>query len=249
MYGTALLTVTLRGSIRMQDNSPIVAPATAQAKPMRVHPRMRVASGLYLITPDEVRTHALLDQVAPVLPAATWLQYRNKHAEAGLRMEQACALQAMCRTAGVAFIVNDDVELAMHCDADGVHLGEHDQDLRSARVRLGRERFIGVSCYDRLDRAHEAARDGADYVAFGAFQSSPTKPDARQAAWSLLREAAPLGLPVVAIGGIDLALAARAKSAGADLVAVISGVFGARDPVHAAHAYHAVLTQTTTRPS
>ncbi|HSR65937.1 MAG TPA: thiamine phosphate synthase, partial [Xanthomonadaceae bacterium] len=146
------------------------------------------------------------------------------------------ALRALCADAGVAFIVNDDVELARATDADGVHLGEHDARPDAARARLGPDAIIGGSCYADLDRAEAAARAGASYVAFGAFFPSPTKPLARRATPELLRAAACLGLPRVAIGGIRPDNAAPLVAAGADLIAVISGVFAAPDPAAAARA-------------
>ena len=195
--------------------------------------------GLYLLTPDAADTDQLLERTAPLLPHVAWLQYRNKTAGAALRRQQAESLARLCARAGVPLIINDDIALACDVDAAGVHLGEHDPDPRTARQRLGDGRIIGVSCYDSLDRAREAAAAGADYIAFGAFFPSPTKPGARRAALALLREAAGLGLPKVAIGGITPDNARTLVAAGADLVAVISGVYDATDPVAAARAHAA----------
>jgi thiamine-phosphate pyrophosphorylase len=129
----------------------------------------------------------------------------------------------------VPFIVNDSVELALEVDADGVHLGREDGDPRAARQRLG-ERLIGVSCYDEVPRAGDAARAGADYVAIGSVFPSATKPIAVRAPLALLGEAGRLAsLPVVAIGGITADNAPEAIAAGADMVAVISAVFDATD--------------------
>jgi thiamine-phosphate pyrophosphorylase len=158
----------------------------------------------------------------PLLPFASCLQYRNKRADAGLREQQAVALRGLCRGAGVPLIINDDASLAAKIGADGVHLGEHDGDIVAARALLGDGAIIGVSCYDELLRAEIAARTGADYIAFGAFFPSPTKPNARRAAPALLQAAARLGLPRVAIGGITPDNARPLIAAGADLIAVIS---------------------------
>jgi thiamine-phosphate pyrophosphorylase len=192
--------------------------------------------GLYLVTPDEPDGDHLLARVAPLLAEASCLQYRNKAADADVRLRQARALRALCAMGGVPLIINDDVELAAAVGADGVHLGEHDAAIGDARMRLGAAAIIGVSCYDDLARARHAAAAGADYLAFGACFASPTKPNARRATPELLRQAAVLGLPRVAIGGITPENAALVVAAGADLIAVISGVFDAPDPVAAARA-------------
>lgn len=192
--------------------------------------------GLYLVTPEAVPDMAL---IARLLPHAACLQYRSKQADADTRRQQALALRAACTEAGVAFIVNDDIALADAVRADGVHLGEHDDAVAAARIRLGDAAVIGASCYDDLARADAAALAGASYLAFGAFFPSPTKPNARRAMPELLREAARFGLPRVAIGGITPDNARPLVAAGADLIAVISGVFDAPDPLQAAHAYQA----------
>ena len=197
--------------------------------------------GLYLVTPDESDGERLLARVRPLLADAACLQYRNKAADADLRLRQARALRALCAQSGVPLIINDDVALAAAVDADGVHLGEHDADIGDARARLGATAIIGVSCYDVLARAQRAAAAGADYVAFGAFFASPTKPGARHATPELLRQAAALGLPRVAIGGITPENAGIVVAAGADLIAVISGVFDAPDPVAAARTCRALF--------
>lgn len=199
--------------------------------------------GLYLLTPEEPDTSRLLARVERVLGEATWLQYRAKSANAALRREQAAALLAACRAANVALIVNDDARLAADIGADGVHLGENDGDIAAARALLGPQARIGASCYDDLQRAHDAVRAGADHVAFGAFFASPTKPLARRADPALLRDSAVLGVPRVAIGGITPANARALVDAGADLLAVISGVFDAPDPLAAARAYRACFAR------
>ena len=197
--------------------------------------------GLYLLTPDEPETAQLLAQVASVLPHATWLQYRNKRADAALRRAQVQALLPLCRATGVPLIVNDDWRLAADLGADGAHLGEDDGALIDARAALGADAVLGASCYDDITLAQRAVEAGASYVAFGAFFPSPTKPDARVARKSLLRDAEALGVPRVAIGGITPENARQLAAAGADLVAVISGVFAARHPAAAAHAYRAAF--------
>ncbi len=212
-------------------NSPLPGPGPTAARPAAV-------KGLYLITPDEADTARLLARTAPLLAAgATWLQYRNKAAGDALRQQQATALQALCSESGVPLIVNDDVRLAREVGAAGVHLGEDDGNIAAARGLLGARAIIGSSCYDRLDLAEAAVAAGADYVAFGAFFPSRSKTVTRQATVELLSQAACLGVPRVAIGGITPDNARRLVEAGAELVAVISGVYDAADPVAAVHAY------------
>ncbi len=200
-------------------------------------PSVRAARGLYLITPEEPDTDRLLARVAAVLPCATWLQYRQKDADASRRHAQATALQALCAQAGVPLIINDDVALAETVGAAGVHLGEDDGDIAAARARLGERAIIGASCYDEPALAERAVAAGASYVAFGAFFPTRSKATTRRATPALLKQAAALGVPRVAIGGITPDNMGPLVSAGADLVAVIGGVFEAADPVAAALAY------------
>ena len=189
-----------------------------------------IRRGLYLLTPDEPDTQRLLERVAGVIGAASLLQYRNKRADAALAAAQVAALLPLCRTHGVPLLVNDDWRLAHATGADG-------GDLAAAREALGPQAIIGASCYDSLAAARTAVAAGASYVAFGACFPSPTKPHARRAPPGLLRDARQLGLPVVAIGGITPDNAPDVVAAGADLLAVISGVFDAADPAGAARAY------------
>ena len=192
--------------------------------------------GLYLITPDAGDPSRLLERVAPLLPFAACLQLRAKSMDAHALRDAGARLREACKQAGVPFIVNDDARLAHELDANGVHLGERDGGIVKARALLGDDAIIGISCYDDLQRARDAAAAGADYIAFGAFFPSPTKPDARRASLDLLRDSADLGLPRVAIGGISADNARPLVEAGADLIAMISGVFDAPDPVRAARA-------------
>ena len=204
------------------------------APPLPTGPR-----GLYLVTPDEADTARLLARVEPLLgEGVAWLQYRNKGADAALRREQAGALQALCQRAGLPLLVNDDVALAEAVGAAGAHLGEDDGDIAAARARLGPNAILGASCYDSLELARRAVAAGAGYVAFGAFFPTATKATTRRAAPELLRQAASLGVPRVAIGGITPDNAGPLVAAGADLVAVIGGVFDAPDPVAAVRAYN-----------
>lgn len=213
---------------------------------MQAKARTFPGRGLYLVTPDEMDTPRLLARVSLVLPYAALLQYRNKHAGSKLRREQADALLTACRAHGVPLIINDDWRLAADIGADGAHLGEDDGALGLARRSLGAHAILGASCYDSLPRAEAAALGGASYLAFGAFFPSPTKPDARRAGMQLLKDAARFDLPRVAIGGITPDNTPRLVEAGADYVAVISGVFDAADPVAVAKTYQRGFTATPT---
>jgi thiamine-phosphate pyrophosphorylase len=188
--------------------------------------------GLYAITPDMPDTEALLVKVGLALEGgAAVVQYRSKNADVALRHEQASELAALCRDFHVPLIINDDLRLADLVNADGVHLGKDDgTTVKEARMILGPDRIIGISCYADFARALLADREGADYVAFGSFFPSPTKPDAVPASPGLLRQAKTrLHLPVVAIGGITLDNSGTLIDAGADAVAVISALFDSPD--------------------
>jgi thiamine-phosphate pyrophosphorylase len=195
--------------------------------------------GLYAITPDWQETARLLLVTEAILKGGCrLLQYRNKTASPCHRDEQAVALRGLTRRYGALLIINDDLELALASEADGVHLGAEDGDLAAARMRLGPDRLLGASCYQRLELAGAAAHAGADYVAFGSFFASPTKPLAKRADPALIVGARQqYGLPVCAIGGIDLDNASGLVNAGAKLLAVISSVYNAKDPERASRAF------------
>jgi thiamine-phosphate pyrophosphorylase len=192
---------------------------------------LSVINGLYAITPDEPDTAELLRKVRLVLlGGASILQYRNKTADAAMRLEQASALRELTHEFSVPLIINDDALLAQQVDADGVHLGGEDGSVAAARAVLRSGKLIGVSCYNRIALAHQAVRQGADYVAFGSFFASTVKPGAVVALPDLLRQARrEISLPLVAIGGITVHNCAPLLEAGADALAVISAVFSAAD--------------------
>ena len=194
--------------------------------------------GVYAITPETADTESLLTRVeAALVGGVAAVQYRDKSADVARRHEQASELVALCRRYKVPLIVNDDLRLADLTDADGVHLGRDDGSLREARIILGKGKFIGASCYQSLDLAHAAQAAGADYVAFGSFFASPTKPAAGRADTALLRAATQaIRIPIVAIGGITLANAPLLLDSGADCLAVLSALFDAPDVGAAAHA-------------
>lgn len=195
----------------------------------------KTISGLYAITPGLADPGLLAGKVEAALRGgARVVQYRNKAADERLRHEQAFRIGRACRDAGACFIVNDSIELARKVAADGVHLGKDDEGIGAARALLGPGKLIGVSCYNELWRARDAAAQGADYIAFGSFFPSPTKPGAVTAEPELLRAAREFSLPIVAIGGITPDNAAGLIEAGADAVAVVSAVFDAPDVERAA---------------
>ncbi|HEY5995268.1 MAG TPA: thiamine phosphate synthase [Gallionellaceae bacterium] len=187
--------------------------------------------GLYAITPDEADTDVLLRKARLALQGGVrLLQYRNKIAGANTRQMQARALRALTREYSAMLIVNDDAQLAKQVDADGVHLGRADETLGAARAILGGQKIIGISCYNQLLQAKAAIAEGADYVAFGAFFPSATKPGAVKAGPELLRQArSECSAPIVAIGGITAQNGAALVEAGADALAVITAVFDAPD--------------------
>jgi thiamine-phosphate pyrophosphorylase len=196
--------------------------------------------GLYAITPDTADTEALLRKVEQALKAGVaMLQYRNKVLSREKRLLQAKELAPLARGYGVPFIVNDDIEIALAVGANGAHVGKDDGDLGVARSQLA-GRILGASCYDDLDKARAAVRQGADYVAFGSVFPSPTKPGAVRAPLSLFGH--DLGVPLCAIGGITLESAPAVIAAGASLLAVISDVFDAPDIAARAAAYRKLFS-------
>ncbi len=186
-----------------------------------------VIKGVYAITPDEENTDVLLAKVEAALQGGIdVLQYRNKRASHKLQTQQARLLLPLCRQYHTPLIINDSIKLCLTLDADGVHLGADDGNLAAARVRLGPDKILGASCYNRLDLAVAAAEAGADYAAFGACFASSTKPHAPVAPLNLFAQAkAHAKIPLVAIGGITLQNAPLAVQAGADAIAIVGALF------------------------
>jgi thiamine-phosphate pyrophosphorylase len=212
---------------------PIDFPPPTRSEPAR----------LYLISPQEVggsfgdRLRAALE---PDLAAA--FQMRVKDVDEHVLARLAEPLQRICADANVAFIVNDSIALAKRIGADGVHLGQSDGDIREARALLGPSAQIGRTCHDSRHLAMEAGEAGADYVAFGAFYPTTTKPsDYRPQPsilswWSTLLE-----IPCVAIGGITAQNAKPLVESGADFLAVCQAVWSKDDPAAAVEAFAPVL--------
>ncbi len=190
-----------------------------------------IIKGLYAVTPDEQDTVVLLAKVeAALLGGINILQYRNKQANHKLLTQQAQAILPLCRQYNVPLIINDSVKLCLALDADGVHIGAEDGNLSEVRTRLGPNKILGASCYNRFELALVAQQSGADYVAFGACFASKTKPNAPIASLDLFKLAqAQLHIPAVAIGGITLSNALQAIDAGASAIAVINAIFNNSD--------------------
>ncbi len=188
----------------------------------------KVICGLYGVTVDGAED--LIEDVEQALiGGAKVIQYRDKSNLTAQRFTDALALRQLCADYSACFIVNDDLDLALAVDADGLHIGKDAGKVADIRRQL-RDKLLGISCYNKLENAQEAALAGADYVAFGRFFSSKTKPDAVPAELQIIQQAKSyLDLPVVAIGGITTENAKLLISAGVDAVAVIDGLFNQAD--------------------
>lgn len=211
-------------------------------------PRLR---GLYAITdPNLTPSHTLLEQVERALAGGIrMLQYRDKSSDLQQKRELTEYLLTLCRQANVPLIINDDVDLALAIGADGVHLGRDDPEPESSRERLGPKAIIGVSCYNQFELALHAQRLGVDYAAFGRFFPSRTKPQAVSADLDLLsRSRSDLRIPVVAIGGITPENGGALIAAGADMLAVVQGVFGQPDIREACDRFNRLFAATEDSP-
>ena len=162
-------------------------------------------------------------------PDVGMLQYRDKVSRGRHRFDRAGALVEAARKVGALAIINDDPQLAVAVQADGVHLGPRDASIAVARARIGPDRIIGVSCQNSLKTAEKAVKQGADYVAFGAVYPSAIKPGAtRMSLNSLRRCVSVLPVPVCAIGGIHAGNIRTVAASGATFVVVSSAATDAR---------------------
>jgi thiamine-phosphate pyrophosphorylase len=186
--------------------------------------------GLYAITDSQLLAGKFLPYVEAALEGGvTLLQYRDKSSDEARRLREAETLRTLCERYNAQLIINDDAELAARLGV-GVHLGQTDGPLTPARALLGRKAIIGATCHGQLELAEQAAKEGASYVAFGRFFNSNTKPGAPTASLELLDQArSTLHLPICVIGGITLENAAPLVAHGADLLAVVHGLFGAEN--------------------
>ena len=199
-----------------------------------------VLRGLYAITDAHlINEKQFAHRIEQALAGGVRIiQYRDKSNHTKKRLQQASDIKSLCDKYNTTFIINDDVELAKQVDADGVHIGINDCCYDRAREKLGDNKIIGVTCYNQFDNALQAQQLGADYVAFGRFFSSSVKPHAVEASIELLlRAKQELSVPVCAIGGITLENSSQLIGAGVDMLAVITGVFGAQDVQHACEAF------------
>jgi thiamine-phosphate pyrophosphorylase len=199
------------------------------------------AHGLYAITQTHNKSgDTIINEVeAAIRGGAVIVQYRDKNPTDALFL--AIELVKICHKHKVPLIINDDVELAASAGADGVHIGKEDGAIAHARKRLGSDAIIGVSCYNFVEQALDAQGQGATYVAFGRFFPSSSKPLAAPARIETLQQAKlALKIPIVAIGGILPENGAELLAAGADLLAVIGGLFDSQ-PERSARAYQALF--------
>lgn len=186
-------------------------------------------SGLYVITDPHLNDDLIEATRQALEGGARLVQYRNQPADARTRFLQVRELIGLCHDHGARLIVNDETTLAKATGADGVHLESENADAAAARELLGPDKLVGVSCHGSLEQARKAVAAGADHVSFGRFFASHTKPDAEAAAIDILAQAADLGVPLVAIGGITLDNAPQLLTAGADVLAVIHSIFASDD--------------------
>ena len=187
-------------------------------------------NGVYGITDGSTGQELIQKVEFAIAGGLNVLQYRDKSNDYPTRLDDAMNLRELCCSNNIPLIINDDIELAKTLHADGVHLGQDDMTIKQARQRLGSNAIIGISCYNQLDLALTAQQQGANYVAFGAFFNSPTKPNAPTASIKTLQAAKQkIHLPICTIGGITLDNAPQLIDNGADMVAVISSLFSADD--------------------
>ncbi len=200
---------------------------------------MHELKGLYAITRESKgNTARLIDDVQAALQGGVRiLQYRDKSDNPVLRRQEAYELLDLCNAFSASLIINDDIKLAASIGAHGVHLGKNDEGIDVARSILGAQVIVGVSCYNHLPCANKAEQKGADYVAFGSFFPSPTKPTATPAPIALLNTWKNHATPICAIGGVTLNRAPALIDAGADMLAIISNLWDSNNIQNHARAY------------
>ncbi len=200
---------------------------------------------LYLITPPKIEPRAFAEELKRALDAGdvASLQLRLKDASDDEIAHAAELLMPIAQKHDVAFILNDRPDLAARLGCDGVHVGQQDASYAEARAAVGRDRIVGDTCHNSRDLAFEAGEAGADYVAFGSFFPTATKEVRFTADIELLAWWAEcMTVPVVAIGGITVANAKPLIDAGADFIAVSSGVWNdPNGPAAAVKAFNALF--------
>jgi thiamine-phosphate pyrophosphorylase len=201
--------------------------------------------GLYAITDSQLLAGKFLSYVEAALDGGvTLLQYRDKGSDESRRLREATELLKLCERYKTRLIINDDADLAARLDV-GVHMGQTDGSLTDARGLLGHKAIVGATCHGSLEMAEKAKTEGASYIAFGRFFNSNTKPGAPAIELDVLRQArVRFHLPIAVIGGITLENAPPLVEHGADLLAVVHGLFGAentQEVTRRARAFNALL--------
>ena len=189
-------------------------------------------SGLYVLTHhDNSSCDDMLSDIEDVLKGgAKLIQFRSKTLNEQEKLKRACKLLELCNSFHIPLIINDDVFLCKEIHAHGVHLGQQDSHIKEARALLGEGKIIGATCHQSPDLAFEAKKSGADYIALGSFFASQTKVNASRASLDCIRSVKQAcGLPIVAIGGINLDNASELLAHKVDALAVINGVLNADD--------------------
>lgn len=208
--------------------------------------RLREAMLVYAVTDRAwLRGRKLADCVRQAIDGgATFVQLREKEAPFDEMVELARELQTICTEAGVPFVVDDEVEVAIAAGADGVHVGQDDMACAQAREALGPDAIVGVSA-QTVEQALKAQADGADYLGVGALIPTPTKPDAVDVTLDELRAICEaVDIPVVGIGGLNTETIGKLEGSGADGAAVVSAIFAADDCRRAASDLRAVCERT-----
>lgn len=186
---------------------------------------------LYAVT-DRMWTgkQTLMEQVEDALKGgATCVQLREKELDEETFLQEAIEMKALCEKYGVPFIVNDNVDIAIKCKADGIHVGQKDMEAGNVRALVGEGMIIGVST-QTMEQAIAAEKAGADYLGVGAMFSTTTKLDAREVTHEMAKKITDaVDIPVVAIGGINKKNMLELKGTGVDGVALVSALFGAEN--------------------
>ena len=204
-------------------------------------------SGLYAVTSSQHKTTAEIVSAvdAAIKGGACIVQYRDKSGKSCITTAR--KVLETCHASAIPLIINDDIALAKAIGADGVHLGKDDTDIKQSKALLGNDAIIGVSCYNSIRRAEKAQTEGATYVAYGRFFPSRSKPNAPPTGLEVLTESN-LNIPIVAIGGITAQNGKQLLDAGADLLAVIDGIFGQENIQQAAEQLHKLFKPESVGP-
>lgn len=192
------------------------------------HPAIK---GIYAITPDQSNSKILFKQVeACCVGGIDVLQYRSKTLSRKKRFEQAREIKSITDEYKIPLIINDDIDICIQLDAFGIHLGKDDESIKDARVALGANKYIGLSCYNEIDRVEMAIKNKADYVALGACFKTKTKPKAPIVSIKMIKMVTQkYSVPIVAIGGVTLDNISILKKNGIQCFALINSIFSSKD--------------------